>query len=126
MTKNQPIGRVECDRKNCTEMADVFRFRPRSDDEKRKRFAGKWYAVCPKKHRCDDQDYIAENGEIWGDEKPKESAPVEPVKTPAAPAKTVPMKPQKTPVKPASAPVPAPATEAEKSESWKLPETLLG
>lgn len=48
--KNQPVGTVECDRKACTEVCQVYRFRPRAEG-RRTVFSGKHYFECPKHGR---------------------------------------------------------------------------
>lgn len=100
--KNEPIGSVTCPMRGCEETADVFKYRKRSEEEGRSRFAGKWYSVCPKGHRCEQSDYMLENAKIWGDKKP-----AAPVAAPEAGEKKEATKPApvKTPKKQASAPV---------------------
>ena len=103
--KNPAIGEMPCPFAGCTCKASVHRYRERSSDEKMRRFAGRVYAVCERKHRCEDQDYILENATIWGAAKSADAAP-EPA--PAAPEKTA-EKPAAAPVKQSPAPAPKPA-----------------
>ena len=107
--KNPAIGEMPCPFAGCQCKASVHRYRERSADEKMRRFAGRVYAVCERKHRCEDQDYILENATIWGarksDDKPAEPAAVPPVKTPEKPAPAaVPKAPEKTPAAPVRTP----------------------
>lgn len=48
--KNKPVGTVECDRKGCTEMCKVFKFRPRAEG-RRTVFTDKYYFECSKHGR---------------------------------------------------------------------------
>ena len=48
--KNQPVGTVECDRKECSETCNVFKFRPRAEG-RRTVFTDKYYFECPKHGR---------------------------------------------------------------------------
>lgn len=92
--KNAPIGEVECPQKGCTTKCQVFRFRQRTDG--RQRFAGKLYCECPVHGRYGadgkqaSQEYILENGTIWGasESAEKSGAAPDPI-VPAAPAAPV-------------------------------------
>ncbi len=88
----EPVGTCPCIAKGCDELAKLYRFGARSDDERRRRFAGKLYAVCPAGHSFgrngDSQEYILSEGKVWGvNDGPaaERSPPVEPAKP--APAK---------------------------------------
>lgn len=131
--KNTPIGEMQCAFRGCECMAPVYRYRERSDDETKRRFAGRVYACCERKHRCEDQDFILENAKIWGAAKSAGAvaapAAVGPVKKPEISAKAPVTKAPvtKAPEPQRSAPVkvsasssisPAPESEPKRSRPW--------
>lgn len=114
--KNQPIGELQCPFAGCTEKALIYKYRQRSDDPKMMRFAGRLYCVCPRKHRCEDADYILDQkGAFWKDGKPpvKTSEKPDPAPVPMAPetSKAAPVPPVvNKPPAPPVAPVKKPAS----------------
>lgn len=69
--KNAPVGEVECPQKGCTEIAKVFRFRPRGAAGRKTVFTGKHYLECPKHGRIGADgnptinEYVLENAKLW-------------------------------------------------------------
>jgi len=89
--RNEPIGEVECPHKGCTEIAKVFRFRPRGAPERKTVFTGKLYCECPKHGRAGADgnstvnEYLLEHAKIWEPSKgPGASADASRKNTPAA------------------------------------------
>ena len=66
-TPNKPIGECPCPFQGCAHSCRVFKYRARSDSEARRRFAGKFYIVCPLHGRTSDQEWILEKAKIDGD-----------------------------------------------------------
>lgn len=114
------LGKIPCAHRNCDELAEVRRFASRSDDPKKQRFTGKLYAVCPLRHRTDDQEYILNFN--WDTAAAAEKTPPPAtVETPAPPQAV------KTPEKPAPAPLTTSAeTPAPVRSIFGDFKTLLG
>lgn len=100
--KNPQIGECPCPIAGCDRTMQLYRFRERTDDDKRRRYGGKIYGHCPDHGRIGGtvnapamQDYLLEKGKIWAPNAPAGPAAV-PAKTPeiTAPA------PQPAPEKP--------------------------
>ena len=114
--KNQPIGTCPCPFKGCEAETSVFKFRGRSDNPARHRYAGRLYCVCPKHGRIESQEWILENARI-------ETAAVSsaaPVADQAAPKPEpkAPPKPAVAPVKRSVATSPAPPAVERARERW--------
>lgn len=124
--KNTAIGEMECPFRGCTCRASVHRYRERSADDKKRRFAGRVYAICERKHRCEDQDFILENATIWGATKNTESAPAPdlsaPVKAPEkpalAPVQKAPVRTSPAPATPEQSPVLSTGEVIKRSGGW--------
>ena len=84
------LGKIPCAHRNCEELAEVRKYASRSDDPKKQRFTGKLFAVCPLRHRTDDQEYILnfnwDTGAATQEKPAQETAPAQAVKTPEKPA----------------------------------------
>ena len=72
-TKNEPIGTCECPVKNCDQVVPVYKFRSRSDNPARQRYAGRLYLVCPDHGRSEAQEWILNNADIGDEHRPKET-----------------------------------------------------
>lgn len=62
--KNDSIGTCPCPFKGCELVTSVFKFRGRSDNPARHRYAGRLYCVCSKHGRIESQEWILENARI--------------------------------------------------------------
>lgn len=124
---NPQIGTVPCPVVACAESCTVRRFAQRAATDTARRKAGKLYADCPTHGRfgfdgaAAMQDYILENGDIWGSEH--DEAPGGPRSTSApAPAAAKPEAPAPAAPKPAPASTPAAKPEPKKTggvfEGW--------
>lgn len=104
--KNSPIGEVQCPYKGCTEArCKVFKFRPRTEGHKSV-FSGKHYAECPVHGRIGSDgsaainNYILEQGTIWGANRPAaapEPGPEKPAKNPPGAPASAPAPSRKSP-----------------------------
>lgn len=117
--KKQQVGTVPCPFPKCDCTCKVFRFEERSG--RNSMFKGKLYAQCDTFGRFGadgrqaSQDYILENGTIWGARKPEGEAEAEPEKPrekPASvPAPVATNQPAKSAPKPAGKPAAQPAAK---------------
>lgn len=109
---NPSVGTVACMVKNCSETAEVFKYRASSDDKAKQRFAGRLFCVCPKHGRIENQEYLLEHIQ-WSDKPAAPAASPAPAPAPASsspssapPASSSPPRPAApAAVKPAAAPV---------------------
>lgn len=73
--RNPQKGTCPCPVKGCTHEVPVYTFTARSDDETRRRFAGRLYGDCPRHGRfgADGKEgmteYFLENATLWRDGK---------------------------------------------------------
>lgn len=117
MSKNPPIGTCPCPIPKCSETCEVRRFKSGHTKDTQRRYAGKWYLVCPAHGRLGMdgrqafQDWIADNAHMHNAEELRAAA--EPAAATPAPAK-----PAATP-----APAAAPAAPASSSSAPKQPAT---
>lgn len=127
---NPQIGTVACPVIGCSESCAVRRFARRAASDAARRQAGKLYFDCAVHGRfgfdgkAGMQDYILENGEIWGSDQPgsaDERPPTVPAAAPASlpePAKPAPAAtPKAAPTSAAPAPPNAPAPK-KKFDLW--------
>jgi len=107
VSKNAPIGTCPCPFKDCDQVAPVFKYRARGDNELRRRHAGKLYVVCPVHGRAEPQEWILANATIpIAAERP--DAPVdEPPVAPVTPAKPTAARPAPAPSRPVPPSTPA-------------------
>lgn len=99
-SKAAPVATVDCPVKGCNETANVYKYAARSEDDKRRRFAGRLYCRCATHGKLDCNEYILDSESTkWDGEKPKAdtNAPLATEQKPAVSA--VPKAPQ-APVKP--------------------------
>lgn len=106
--KNPQIGTCPCPIAGCAQTMALYRFRERTEDDKRRRYGGKIYGHCPDHGRIGGtvnapamQDYLLEKGTVWAPNAPAaraadlgktpENTGPAPEKTPekAAPRKSV-------------------------------------
>jgi len=121
---NPQIGTVACPVIGCSESCAVRRFATRAASDAARRQAGKLYFDCAVHGRfgfdgkAGMQDYILENGDIWGSDQPG-SADERPPTVPAAapPSTREPTKPA-----PAAAPKLSPTSEASAPVSAPKPK----
>jgi hypothetical protein len=111
-----PVGSSECPIKKCTLSVPVYRYRGASTDDKRRRFAGRLYCVCPAHGRVENQEFLLENITWHANEKPPADAGAATTAatttrpTPAA----APRRPPSTPAQPST-----PAAAGWLPEFWK-------
>lgn len=105
--RNESIATIACPFRDCERVAKVFKYAARSDDDKRKRFAGKMYGRCELHGKFDDQEYILEYIQWPQKRSGAESAP--PVEAPEKTAIAAVQSVKKV--------VPVPAVKAPESSS---------
>src|SRR4051812_19369084 len=114
--KNQPVGTSPCPIKGCELITKVFKYRSRSDDPAKRRFAGRLYCECEKHGRVENQEFLLESMK-WDEEKKRPVEPSAPVRAPDPKPQTTranePQAPAKEPLKHASDP-----PQAMTKKSW--------
>jgi hypothetical protein len=116
--KNKPVGTSPCPIKGCGLTVKVYKYRSRSDDPAKRRFAGRLYAECEKDGRVENQEFLLEHMK-WDEPAGATEAPAAPVAAPEPkpqPTRAAPARPEK----PAAAPAGEPKTN-KPSNSW-VPE----
>lgn len=86
-TPSPSIGTCPCPFQGCELTASVHKFRARSDNPARHRYAGRLYCLCPKHGRIESQEWILENAKITnGGDQPANGAEAAEKAAPAKPA----------------------------------------
>ena len=117
--ENLAVGSSPCPIKDCAEAVDVFKYRTAAGvDEKRRRFAGRLYCVCPKHGRVENQEFLLEHVK-WTNEKSTAAATSSSSPPTPAPIPTSSSPPTRAP--PPRAPPPkVTAPPAEQLSSWLM------
>lgn len=76
-TPNRPIGTCPCPYRNCTKVANVYKYRAQSDDPTKQRRAGKLYLKCEEHGTTQDQSWILEHATITHGEIPDPPKPAD-------------------------------------------------
>lgn len=67
------VGKCQCPIRDCVEQVPVYKYEG-SDDPKKRRFAGRMYAICSVHGRVENQEFILCNAKLKGPENEENDA----------------------------------------------------